>query len=423
MTTVCDRQGRSHPGTGMPRVQVAHTRSYGAETPVSLRRTHTRSRASVWSLPVEVTETRGTLWDWVPRLRHSQYDRLLVCLSLLHGMLVWNWPSIPMIALGIWWNSNTIAHYFIHLPFFQQRFWNRAFSAYQSVLLGIPQRLWRDRHLAHHADTRWRLKWSRQLICETALVIALWSALLLTAPTFFLTVYLPGWALGLCLCFVQGHYEHASGTTSHYSRIYNSLFFNDGYHVEHHAHPGAHWFSLPRRRDAQAHSSRWPAALRWIEAINLEKLESLVLRSKLLQRFVVRTHRTAFEALLNSEERLALKRVAIVGGGLFPRTALVFRSLLPQCALTIIEENPKHIAVARRWLGESVEYVAAHYDGNFPRQFDAVVVPLAFRGNREELCRIKPAPTLFVHDWIWRRGSKSHVVSWLLLKRLNRVDA
>ena len=151
-----------------------------------------------------------------------------------------------LIALGFWWNSNTIAHYFVHLPFFRQRFWNRFFSAYQTLLLGVPQRLWRDRHLAHHADVRWRLKWSGQLICEAGLVLALWTLLASIAPKFFLTVYVPGYALGLCLCFLQGYFEHAHGTTSHYSRLYNSLFLNDGYHVEHHAHPSAHWSALPR---------------------------------------------------------------------------------------------------------------------------------------------------------------------------------
>ena len=362
-------------------------------------------------------------WRWFPQLRHSQWDALLVLLALLHAFVLVNWPSLLLIAFGFLWNSNTIAHYFIHLPFFKQRFWNRCFSAYQTLLLGVPQRLWRDRHLAHHADVRWRLKWSRQLLYETGLVLALWVLLFVIAPKFFLTVYVPGYALGLCLCFLQGHFEHARGTTSHYSRLYNSLFLNDGYHVEHHAHPAAHWLNLPRRRAERARASRWPAALRWIESINLETLESFVLRSKILQRFVLSRHAAAFEALLKQVEPHAFKNVAIVGGGLFPRTALVLRQLLPQCALTIIEENPEHIAIARRWLDEGVEYVVTHYDGASEREFDAVVIPLAFRGNREELCAKKAAKTLFVHDWIWRRRPQSQIISWLLLKRLNRVDA
>ena len=364
---------------------------------------------------------RNQMPQWLPRCRHSSRDGLLVALALLHGIVLLRWPSILLIAFGFWWNSNTIAHYFIHLPFFRQRFWNRFFCAYQTLLLGIPQRLWRDRHLAHHSGVRWRLKCSGQLLCEAGLVLALWCGLVAVAPAFFLTVYLPGYVLGLCLCFLQGHFEHVHGTTSHYSRLYNSLFLNDGYHVEHHAHPSAHWSSLRAHRTAHARSSRWPAALRWIEIFNLETLESLVLRSKILQRFVLSRHADAFKALLQEDEQTEFNSVGIVGGGLFPRTALVLRKLLPQCALTVIEENPAHVEIAKRWLAEDVSYVVAHFDGEFARQFDAIVIPLALRGNREELCAKKTARTLFVHDWIWRRRGRSRVISWLLLKRLSRL--
>ena len=373
-------------------------------------------------------EVHGAEWpvqrlaQWWPEFRYSRRDALLVALALLHGTILLSWPSVPLIALGFWWNSNTIAHYFIHLPFFRQRFWNDAFSVYQTLLLGVPQRLWRDRHLAHHAEMPWRLKWSRQLVLEIGAAAALWICLLVFAPKFFLTVYLPGCALGLAVCFLQGHYEHARGATSHYSRLYNSLFLNDGYHVEHHAHPAAHWSALPTRRSMSAPSSRWPAALRWMETINLEMLESLVVRSKVLQRFVVSKHMAAFESLLEPHERPKFKTMAVVGGGLFPRTALVLRRLLPPCALTVIEENPAHVATARRWLNDGVEYVTAHYDGEFARRFDAIVIPLAFRGNRDGRYTTKAAKRLFVHDWIWRRRGKSRIISWLLLKRLNRVD-
>lgn len=380
---------------------------------------------SVVTAPAVGDLSRGTDQSslrWLPQLRHSQWDAALVSLALLHGIVCLRWPSLPLIALGFWWNSNTIAHYFIHLPFFKQPFWNRCFSAYQTLLLGVPQRLWRDRHLAHHADTPWRFRWSNQLTCEAGLVLALWTLLLLIAPRFLLTVYLPGYALGLCLCFLQGHFEHAHGTTSHYGRLYNSLFLNDGYHVEHHTHPSAHWLALPTRRTDETRSSCWPAALRWIESINLETLEFIVLHSKILQRFVLSRHTAAFQSLLKQNEQSELKCVAIVGGGLFPRTALVLRKLLPQCALTVIEENPAHISIARRWLDEDVEYVAARYDGAFERRFDAIVIPLAFRGHREEACAKSSGTTLFVHDWIWNHRCKSEIISWLLLKRLNRID-
>jgi hypothetical protein len=179
---------------------------------------------------------------------------------------------------------------------------------------------------------------------------------------------------------------------------------------------------LPKCRAADVSASRWPAALRWLERLNLETLERVVLRSKRLQCFVLARHRAAFEALLREEDRSGLRNVAIVGGGLFPRTALVLQKILPDCALTVVEENPDHIAIARCWLNDRVEYVLAHYDEKFSRRFDAVVIPLAFHGVRAAVCANHAGTTFFVHDWIWRRAPASEVVSWLLLKRLNRID-
>src|SRR5437764_1754958 len=45
------------------------------------------------------------------------WDLLLVALAALHGVAVVAVPAAPVIAVGIWWNANTIAHNFIHRPF------------------------------------------------------------------------------------------------------------------------------------------------------------------------------------------------------------------------------------------------------------------------------------------------------------------
>ena len=100
-------------------------------------------------------------------------------------------------------------------------------------------------------------------------------------------MYLPGYALGLALCFLQGHFEHARGTTSHYGWLYNWCFFNDGYHAEHHSRPGEHWTRLPQQPHAEAQTSRWPPVLRWLDAVNLDSLERALLRLPWLQRLVV----------------------------------------------------------------------------------------------------------------------------------------
>src|SRR5690348_91761 len=194
--------------------------------------------------------------------RFSSRDGILVGLAAMHAIVLAVWPIAPVVAAGVWWDSNTVAHNFIHRPFFRSARWNRIFSAALSLLLGIPQALWRDRHLAHHARVAWRLRVSRQLVFETSLVVGLWSALVCFSLHFFLLVYVPGYLAGLGLCAAQGYWEHAAGApTSHYGRLYNLLCCNDGYHAEHHANPAVHWTRLPRLREADAAVSAWPPFL------------------------------------------------------------------------------------------------------------------------------------------------------------------
>src|SRR5688572_12934615 len=146
-------------------------------------------------------------------LRHSPWDALLVASALLHGVLLLLVPSVPVVALGLWWNANTVSHNFIHLPFLRSRAGNRLFSAFLSVLLGLPQGLWKARHLAHHRGEPFR--WTpvrREWIAEGVLVLLLWTGMGVLAPRFLLTVYLPGWLIGLGLCEIHGRFEHAHGT-------------------------------------------------------------------------------------------------------------------------------------------------------------------------------------------------------------------
>src|SRR5260370_24305102 len=82
--------------------------------------------------------------------RLASWDALLVALALAHGGVLLACPSVSIIAIGIWWNANTISHNFIHRPFFPSSALNKAFSCYLSLLLGFPQSLWRARHLMHH---------------------------------------------------------------------------------------------------------------------------------------------------------------------------------------------------------------------------------------------------------------------------------
>ena len=403
------------------------------------------------------------------RTRLTTWDALPVALALTHGALLVTCPSVPLVAVGLWWNANTISHHFIHRPFFRTRTLNAGFSCLLSLLLGFPQSLWRARHLRHHLAMEGRRERTdlKPAPLDIGVVVALWAALLFLAPGFLLAVYLPGFVLGLGLCYLQGHYEHARGTVSHYGWLYNLLFFNDGYHVEHHARPAASWRELPGHRASNSNASRWPAVLRWLEVVNLCSLERVVLRFSALQRFVLWRHERAFRRLL--VELPELSKIAIVGGGLFPRTALILRRLLPKSRLVLIDQSESNLAVAREFLSSeskaagrkqkaesrrqkaegrrqkaegrrqetrlpsafclllsdprpgSQEFVNQCFEPETPCDCDLLVIPLAFVGDRQLLYEKPPAPALLVHDWIWRRRGSSAVVSWLLLKRLNLV--
>src|SRR5712671_6131288 len=117
-----------------------------------------------------------------PRL--ASWDALFVALSAAHAAVLLAWPVPAVIALGVWWNSNTISHNFIHRPFFRSRAGNALFAAGLSLLLGIPQALWRDLHLAHHAGVPPRIRLSTGLWAQTAIVLTLWIVLANRAPRF-----------------------------------------------------------------------------------------------------------------------------------------------------------------------------------------------------------------------------------------------
>ena len=355
---------------------------------------------------------------------------VFVPLTIAHAAALLAIPSIPLIALAMWWNANTIAHNFIHRPFFRSARANRAFSACLSLVLGVPQELWRQRHLRHHAEvahgTARPLSLSAALAGEVVLVVSWWIALAVFAPWFFVSVYLPGWGIGLALCQAQGHFEHARGTTSHYGWLYNRLFFNDGYHVEHHRRPSAPWRDLPSLGRPDTRSSRWPAVLRWLDAFSLDGLERVVARIPLLRRFVISVHERAFRRLL--PEIGPAQRITIVGGGLFPRTALVLARVVPDAAVTIVDLSAANLEAARPFLAPAsgevrYEFTQERFDPGSPCDTDLVILPLAFDGDRSRAYAHPPARAMLVHDWIWAPHGRSVVISWLLLKRLNLVRA
>jgi hypothetical protein len=89
----------------------------------------------------------------------------------------------------------------------------------------------------------------------------------------------------------------------------------------------------------------------------------------------------------------------------------------------VVDQSRDHIETARAYLPDGIEFVARHFDSGERADCDVLVIPLSFHGNRDEIYRRPPAPTVLVHDWIWRRRGESRVVSVLLFKRVNLIHA
>jgi hypothetical protein len=430
----------------------------------------------------------------VPLWRHSPRDAWVVALPLTLGLLapalvwlsghgLWGMSlATCALALAVWWQSNTVAHIHLHTPVFRARAHNRGFSLALTLLTGVPQTLWRARHLAHHRGetpsvhpgvhpglgvhsglgVRSGLSGAQGRL-ELGLLAHLWLLLAVLAPGFLLGVYLPGLLLGLGLCALQGRGEHLGPTPegiNHEGRLYNLLWLNDGYHAEHHRWPGLHWSALPGRRLADAARSRLPPVLRALLPADrpadaahgparrpvaalalalprlLGGLERLALACPPLQRLLVRSHARAIARLMPalatclpghapSDLSRTPLRIAVVGGGLFPRTALALARVWPAARVTLLDADAGHLERARAWLlargHADLEFLHATWDPRAPPQcHDLVIVPLALVGDRAAAYTAAGPPRL-VHDWLWRRRGPGVVVSWLLLKRINLV--
>jgi fatty acid desaturase len=198
-------------------------------------------------------------------------------------------------------NFQCVAHNFIHNPFFTSRRLNAAFSLFNSLLVGGPQTLYRLHHLNHHRynndlpdpetgttrDLSSTYRFGKPPKEEGFLSYSLFGyfrsdfgALLTEAERRglksavrreFLAVhvmlavfgwlnslglvafYLPVWLLGNIFAQAENYLEHHGATpgdrttdsVSCYGRLYNLVWFNNGYHQEHHYRPQLHWTRLP----------------------------------------------------------------------------------------------------------------------------------------------------------------------------------
>lgn len=93
----------------------------------------------------------------------------------------------------------------------------------------------------------------RQIQLDRAAQFVAVGALVGMSWKWVLTCYVPAVLVAFALVNVQNYYEHYGAipenrfadSVSYYGGLYNLLFFNDGYHQEHHLQPRRHWSRLP----------------------------------------------------------------------------------------------------------------------------------------------------------------------------------
>jgi fatty acid desaturase len=224
--------------------------------------------------------------------------------------------SFVVLTWAYCWNLQCISHNFIHNPFFTNVWINRLFGVLETLCIGMPHQLYHHYHLNHHAgdndakgpdgatrdwssiyrygkgnapEAFWKyclLSFFRvevtpvlrvcirhgrthvlQTIAETVVLAAFWLTILAVNWRYFSFFYLPSFFFGWVLSYAEGYLEHygcqpgnsfANSVSSH-NRLYNFLWFNNGYHQEHHWDPKMHW---TRMKELSARMRPWMEANR-----------------------------------------------------------------------------------------------------------------------------------------------------------------
>lgn len=240
-------------------------------------------------------------------MKFSNKDLILVFIALAHlaliGVVFTIKLSVPvlilcglMIILLTGTNYQCVSHNFLHNPFFKNEFLNQVFSIMNSLCLGLPQSLYREHHMNHHRynndpikDDSSTYKYGKNgqeenvfsysiigvfrtnltglygrakrhgpLVGIELICVLLYFVLLLELnPLLFFIFYLPTWFFGQVFALVENYAEHHGATlhdrkrdsVSCYNKIYNLLWFNNGYHQEHHYRPMVHWTMMESVRD------------------------------------------------------------------------------------------------------------------------------------------------------------------------------
>ena len=225
---------------------------------------------------------------------------VLVAGALSYGAVHWSVTlGLGLVSVFlICTNFQCVAHNFLHNPFFRNERLNMAFSVFNSLLIGGAQSLYRIHHLHHHKynndlpdpqtgatqdfTSTWRygrpptqeesiITYSlfgyfrsdfshlfgeakrRRLLGPVVVEFAAIAAMIALFGVFnfwgLLLFYVPVWFFGNAAGMAENYLEHYGATpgnrktdsVSCYDSLYNFVWFNNGYHQEHHYKPQVHW--------------------------------------------------------------------------------------------------------------------------------------------------------------------------------------
>ncbi len=243
-----------------------------------------------------------TRWDIIPTLAGLFHLAYFLALFFLFPRT----PLWIMLLLGFVYslmvnaNINGVSHNFIHNPFFRSHLLNRLFGITESVACCFSQTYYDVVHLQHHkgnsdrpgedgetidwlsiyrrghdgeAENPWsyvflsffrdnpaaikrelskrgktEMRWGNLELASFAITLFV----MFCFNWRFIVYFLPFFYLGHCFSYLNGYFRHygadpdkpiAWGVSS-YGKIYNWLFFYNGYHAEHHFRPKVHWTKM-----------------------------------------------------------------------------------------------------------------------------------------------------------------------------------
>ena len=252
-----------------------------------------------------------TRWDAVPTTAGLFHLAYFLGLFFLYPHA----PLWVMLILGFTYslmvnaNINGIGHNFIHNPFFRSKILNRLFGVTQSIACCFSQSYYNAVHMRHHkgnsdrqdengdtidwlsiyrhghdgeAENPWSyvflgffrddvgairgdlrkrdngdLFWGNIELAAFAITLLVMFFFNWRYVIFFMV---PFWYLGHCFSYLNGYYRHYGANpdkpiawgVSSYGKIYNWLFFYNGYHAEHHFRPKVHWTKMEAFRQSIA---------------------------------------------------------------------------------------------------------------------------------------------------------------------------